>query len=116
MVPGCGYQQYCVLDDVERQGNLTCKVHGIRPPVQLEWVAHRANAQASFSSIDTKVEIKGDAFDIIHTSAYIADVSLDKVTVECRVKEPDNELFDMSTRLDLVFKYGKLGEPYKCKY
>lgn len=103
IVAGCSNQQYCVIDG-EREGNLTCRVQGVRPPVQLEFIAFSGKTQITFRNIDNKVKMKGNVFNVIHTAGYVADLSLEKVTVECREKEPKQISLELSrTRLDLFF-------------
>ncbi|KAJ8051167.1 hypothetical protein HOLleu_04632 [Holothuria leucospilota] len=103
VVEGCNHDKYCVLD-VQGEGNLTCSVYGIRPKVQLYWTAFKEHEPISFKPQQISIGEKRDTFDISLTSAYHSNFRAgDRITVVCKVIDPDVVLFDMATTIDLIF-------------
>ncbi|XP_071853142.1 uncharacterized protein [Apostichopus japonicus] len=106
-IEGCNYQQYCVLE-VEKEGNITCSVYGIRPEVELQW---------SYYSQDTDgLVIKGEqrkstqnanTFDISLTTNFIFSSTFKgRITIECITVGKYSDLFPFATKLDLLAIYG----------
>ncbi|KAJ8051156.1 hypothetical protein HOLleu_04618 [Holothuria leucospilota] len=103
VIEGCNHDKYCVLN-VENKGNLTCSLYGIRPKVQLYWMAFKEEELISFKTQQRLVVEGKDTFDISLSSAYHSNFkSGDRVTVVCKVTSPDVALFDMATTIDLIF-------------
>ncbi|KAJ8051157.1 Histidine--tRNA ligase, cytoplasmic [Holothuria leucospilota] len=103
VIEGCNHDKYCVLD-VEDEGNLTCSVYGIRPKVQLHWMAFKKQESISFKPQNISVEERMGTFDISLTSAYHSNFRAgDRITLVCKVTSPDVALFDMATTIDLIF-------------
>ncbi|KAJ8051041.1 Histidine--tRNA ligase, cytoplasmic [Holothuria leucospilota] len=103
-VDGCDHEGYCVLD-VTNEGNLTCRVNGVRPRVQLQWKASHGTKTMSFKTQEVLIVDKNDTYDVSLTSAYYAQVEPgDRVTVVCEVVGPYTDHFNMTTSIDLNFR------------
>ncbi|KAJ8031733.1 NLR family CARD domain-containing protein 4 [Holothuria leucospilota] len=105
VVNGCDPYQYCVLEG-DHQGSLQCLVRGIRPLVELQWKTfHDSDAAAiSFTNQQLTVKDNGNTFDVTLTSTYnLKDESRDRITVECTLRKEDKPMFDLTSKLDLMF-------------
>lgn len=103
-VTGCSVVTYCVLETVQ-EGSLTCRVKGILPQVQLEWRTfyHSDAGSISFTNQQLIVKDNGQSVDVVLTSTYrITDNGPSRLTIECRVSEPDSIFGYLSTKLDLL--------------
>ncbi|KAJ8050519.1 NLR family CARD domain-containing protein 4 [Holothuria leucospilota] len=102
VVDGCAHHPYCALE-AEREGTLTCTVHGIRPHVQLEWKTFYDSDAASISFTNQKMTVtdNGETFDVIYWTEYRVHLRTRvRLTVECKVSE---DFFSgLSTKIDLV--------------
>lgn len=111
-VTGCSVVTYCVLETVQ-DGSLTCTVKGILPQVQLEWRTfyHGDADLISFTNQQLIVKDNGQSVDVVLTSTYrITDNGPSRLTIECRVSEPDSIFGYLSTKLDLLLIDGKHGK------
>ncbi|KAJ8019219.1 NLR family CARD domain-containing protein 4 [Holothuria leucospilota] len=105
MVEGCNFEQHCSLE-VKYEGSLTCSVKAIRPQVQLNWRAFydRDIDSIHFTSHQLQVKENGEKFDVTLTTMYhVIDESRDQLTVECVITETNEMVFDMSTKVDMLF-------------
>ncbi|KAJ8049686.1 NLR family CARD domain-containing protein 4 [Holothuria leucospilota] len=111
VVDGCNPGQYCVLE-VQRQGILTCTVRGIRPKIKLMWQTfyESSSTQISFSDQETTVTTnEDDTFDVSVTAHFNAmHSSNDKIRIECKVPDTKENIFRLSSKLDLLFVPAKL--------
>lgn len=106
VVEGCNNQQHCVLEE-EYQGVLTCTVKNIRPQVELLWTTALAKEATAISFTDDHLIIdrNGETFDVVLSSIYhINDKSRNKITVECVVSGPNKHLFNLSRKVDILFR------------
>ncbi|KAJ8023227.1 hypothetical protein HOLleu_35566 [Holothuria leucospilota] len=106
IVEGCNNQQYCVLES-DNEGSLTCKLKGIRPQVQLQWntVLESDASSISFTNQHLTVTESGETFDVTLTSTYrVIDMSRDRLTIECKVPDSSEKLFNLTTKMDLLFE------------
>lgn len=110
VVNGCDPHQYCVLES-DHQGSLQCTVNGIRPLIKLKWKTFydRDTAAILFTNQQLTVKDNGDTFDVTLTSTYnLKDESRDRISIECTLMEEDEQLFELTTKLDLMFIEGNL--------
>ncbi|KAJ8019357.1 hypothetical protein HOLleu_42088 [Holothuria leucospilota] len=110
VVNGCDPHQYCVLEG-GHQGSIQCTVNRIRPLTDLQWKTfYDSDATAiSFTNQQLTVKDNGDTFDVTLTSTYtVKDKSRDRITIECSLKEEDGPLFELTTKLDLIFVEGNI--------
>ncbi|KAJ8051002.1 NLR family CARD domain-containing protein 4 [Holothuria leucospilota] len=106
VIEGCNQQQYCVLN-AEYEGNVTCKVTGIRPQVQLRWktLSNGDIPLIVFKKQQLLVTENGDTFDVVLVSEYrITDKSHDKVTVQCDVVATQEQLLGLTVKMDLLLE------------
>ncbi|KAJ8043820.1 hypothetical protein HOLleu_11090 [Holothuria leucospilota] len=106
-VDGCEDYKDCVLG-VEPQGILTCIAKGVRPQIQMEWIIADKSSPKSlmtFTNHELTVKSKGDTFDVSITSNYLVlpSVSPQWVTAECRASGEYYSLFDLTTKVNLLF-------------
>lgn len=112
VVEGCSHQQYCVLEK-QVKDILRCTVLGIRPEIQLEWRTFRDDSPITFTQQQLTVTQNGDLFDVTLTTGFdLSSTSHDKLTVECRTVGKNAELFNLSTKLDILLVNGKCGDVY----
>ncbi|KAJ8027665.1 hypothetical protein HOLleu_32870 [Holothuria leucospilota] len=105
LVEGCTPGERCVLK-VQREGNLTCSVKGIRPIVRLDWLPFPEHFTSYISFFDRQEVIVGneDKYDISVTSRFtLKDADQTKLAVECRVSNWDNTLLELDKKLELHF-------------
>lgn len=105
VVEGCTPSERCVLE-VQREGNLTCSVKGIRPNVRLDWLPFPEDFTMYISFFDRQevIEGNGDTYDISVTSRYtLKDGDQNKLGVECRVSNWDNTMLELDKKLELHF-------------
>lgn len=110
-IEGCAHHQYCVLE-ANYEGSLTCTVKGIRPRVELELTTFREDDAPSISFVNQQETVKdnGETFDVTITSKfYLRDVTLTRLTIECRVKNSNGLSIGLKTTLDLLFKKENLN-------
>lgn len=113
-VKGCNYQHNCTLV-VNKEGNLTCSLNGIRPKVQLVWANVHGETLPLVSWLDsqTTVNIKDVSYDVSVTSSFKIETTLSNpVTVECRVNGTFSEVFDIATRADLLLYVDQTTSEY----
>lgn len=97
VVEGCNNNSHCVLE-VNRKGNLTCSMTGIRPKVNLQWMESNETSSGEITFFDhtTRVSESGGTSNITLTSSYII-ISLTQVTVKCGVSGPGSDIFPSSS-------------------
>lgn len=103
-IDGCSHHKYCVLP-AEHDGNLTCKVTGIRPKVQLKLkaVLESESDLMYFRNENLSIKERGDTYDVTVTSTYhVVDRSREKITIECKVLGPIKAV-NLKANMDLVF-------------
>lgn len=106
MIEGCNRQQYCVIE-VQRGGNITCSIYGIRPAVQLQWRSYDKETDIHFNGEHIKTIQNGDTFDIsITTSFKITSTIAERLTLQCLTVGKNSELFQFSTKLDILPIFG----------
>lgn len=116
MISGCEDKSHCLLD-ASNEGMLTCYINGIRPEVQLllRPLYVVPSTTISFYNQKTNVKINGDTFDVTVTSQFLAKTAQDsRVSVQCKVVGPNDELFDLSVQIDIWVRagmYQTLPEP-----
>ncbi|KAJ8048891.1 NLR family CARD domain-containing protein 4 [Holothuria leucospilota] len=105
MVEGCNPVQYCTLE-LPQSGHLKCTVTGIRPQVSLKWsvIQETESTMITFSDQQIEVTNNGDTFDVSLTSMYnVKDVTVTRITAECKVSGSNEEIFDFPFKFDLHF-------------
>ncbi|KAJ8050721.1 NLR family CARD domain-containing protein 4 [Holothuria leucospilota] len=104
-VSGCINYSSCSLL-VDRDGNLTCIVTGVRPKIELAWRTYNQHLSSMITFNDhQRTESNGQTYDISLTSTYHVEIStLDNLTVECAIIGKHEELFSLSTKVTLYFR------------
>ncbi|KAJ8049797.1 hypothetical protein HOLleu_02701 [Holothuria leucospilota] len=104
IIDGCAQEMCCVLK-AELNGNLTCKVTGIRPMVELEWKVFDDSYEGYITFTNHRLTFidNGETFDVTLTAAYstVSDSLTERVLVECYVSS--KSLANLSTQVDLTF-------------
>lgn len=102
VVEGCNFQRYCVLK-VQRKGNLTCTMTGIRPEVRMEWKVSNetSSGKISFFNHTSTVTKSGETFNITLTSSY-SITSVKQITVECGVSGSVRDVFPENSVVNLL--------------
>lgn len=104
-VDGCHNHQYCVLDGYS-EGNLTCILKFVRPPVQLEFKQLFAQHSESINFYNKTLSIvdNGETFDILMTSNYrFNGDGNSKLTITCKVADEMIPQLRLSTNFDIWF-------------
>lgn len=102
VVEGCNFQRYCELK-VQRKGNLTCTMSGLRPEVRLEWKVSNETSLEKIFFFDhiSTVTNSGETFNITLTSSY-SITSVTQITVECGVSGSVRDVFPENSVVNLL--------------
>lgn len=112
VVEGCNNKSHCVLD-VDRKGNLTCSMTGIRPVVNLQWRESNetSSEQITFFDHTTRVTEIGETFNITLTCSFKVNImSLKQLTVKCCASEPGIGPIQSYSRI-VVLRVASVKEP-----
>lgn len=85
VIDECNQRRTCIIE-TKCDGNLTCRVEGIRPAVRLKWrVFSDIDSEViSFSNEQLIIEDKGETYDVTFKATYhIINASLKRMTLEC---------------------------------
>lgn len=109
VIDECNQQQTCIIE-AKSDGNLTCRVRGIRPSVRLKWKVFKKSDTdvVSFTNELLTIEDTGNSYDISFTSTYhISDESRNEMTIEC---VDSDEVFSLSAQIELLISKTPPGE------
>ncbi|KAJ8023818.1 Immune-associated nucleotide-binding protein 12 [Holothuria leucospilota] len=112
VVEGCNHGQYCILE-ARREGNLKCSVFGIRPKVHLEWRSLHGHklSSISFHRPNLTITKKGGTFDVALNTRYRLERRYtNRLTIECIVAGQNANIFNISTKVDLVFETDSMDD------
>lgn len=85
VIDECNQHRTCIIE-TKCDGNLTCRVEGIRPAVRLKWrVFSDIDSEViSFTNEQLIIEDKGETYDVTFKATYhIIIASLKRMTLEC---------------------------------
>ncbi|PIK51341.1 putative NLR family CARD domain-containing protein 4 [Apostichopus japonicus] len=128
---------YPVIEECKQRGNnctvyakfgdsLTCTIHRIRPKVHLVLQAYQKDSPVTFELQQLFVEQNGESYDVSISSViqllpqYEYSFRESRVTVECRVIGPYEDLVYKSSKLDLLLpsayeESGNTGVPLEIR-
>ncbi|KAJ8019796.1 hypothetical protein HOLleu_41535 [Holothuria leucospilota] len=114
VVEGCGSHTPCVIIYEGRQGELTCKLLGIRPVVSLKWRIADENLLEKLTFFGEMVTVSPNAetYDVVVTTQFsLRDKSISKITVECFSFGKFADVINIPTKqVDLTFSGGEISE------
>lgn len=106
-VQGCDSLSPCVLE-VPREGNLTCVVENVRPPISLEWKPRHGTSSVTFVKTQFTGEEDGDTYNLFLKSHYRTNGHLgDNIVVSCNAFHTNISTFNRSTEISLIIVQGK---------
>lgn len=104
--------------EVEKEGNITCSVYGIRPEVELQWSYYSQDTDGLvIKGEQRKSTQNGNTFDISLTTNFIFSSTFKgRITIECIIVGKYFDLFPFATKLDLLAIYGKFLLHFQNKH
>ncbi|KAJ8050633.1 hypothetical protein HOLleu_03915 [Holothuria leucospilota] len=110
MIVSCPKYRNCVIDVKEPKGYLKCKLQGIRPEVQLEWIyAGVGLSPIEFTTLDPLVKKYEGGYDISLTAYYkiLDGQGSQDITVACKARGSVSERFTNTSYVTLKYMTGE---------